>query len=98
MGSGLKVMMASSRLRNSGVSPFRWPEALVAAVVASGTEPDAARGQFAGARVGGHDQTTLRKSALRPMLSVSVALSMTCRRMLNRSGCAFSISSSSSTV
>ena len=40
---------------------------------------------------------TLRKSALRPLLSVRLALSITCNRMLNTSGCAFSISSSSST-
>ncbi len=39
--------------------------------------------------------TTCRKSALRPLLSVSVAWSMTCSRMLKMSGCAFSISSSS---
>jgi hypothetical protein len=41
--------------------------------------------------------TTLRKSALRPLLSVSVPWSITCSRMLKMSGCAFSISSSSST-
>ena len=39
---------------------------------------------------------TLRKSALRPLLSVSVPWSITCSRMLKMSGCAFSISSSSS--
>ena len=38
--------------------------------------------------------TTCRKSALRPLLSVSVAWSMTCSRMLKMSACAFSISSS----
>jgi alkylation response protein AidB-like acyl-CoA dehydrogenase len=37
--------------------------------------------------------TTLRKSALRPLLSVSVAWSITWRSRLNTSGCAFSISS-----
>ena len=42
--------------------------------------------------------TTWRKSALRPLLSVSVAWSITCSRMLKMSGCAFSISSSSSTA
>jgi hypothetical protein len=36
---------------------------------------------------------TLRKSALRPLLSVSVPWSITCSRMLKMSGCAFSISS-----
>ena len=41
---------------------------------------------------------TLRKSALRPLLSVSVPWSITCSRMLKMSGCAFSISSSSSTA
>ena len=41
---------------------------------------------------------TLRKSALRPLLSVSVPWSITCSRMLKISGCAFSISSSSSTA
>jgi ATP-dependent Clp protease ATP-binding subunit ClpA len=41
---------------------------------------------------------TLRKSALRPLLSVSVPWSITCSRMLKMSGCAFSISSSSSTL
>ena len=41
---------------------------------------------------------TLRKSALRPLLSVSVPWSITCSSMLKMSGCAFSISSSSSTA
>jgi hypothetical protein len=40
---------------------------------------------------------TLRKSALRPLLSVSVPWSITCSSTLKMSGCAFSISSSSST-
>ena len=40
---------------------------------------------------------TLRKSALRPLLSVSVPWSITCNRMLKMSGWAFSISSNSST-
>ena len=41
---------------------------------------------------------TLRKSALRPLLSVSVPWSMTWSSTLKTSGCAFSISSSSSTA
>ena len=41
--------------------------------------------------------TTLRKSTVLPWWSVSLPWSITCSRMLNRSGCAFSISSSSST-
>ena len=41
---------------------------------------------------------TLRKSALRPLLSVSVPWSITCSSTLKTSGCAFSISSSSSTA
>ena len=40
----------------------------------------------------------LRKSAFLPLLSVRVAWSMTCSSTLNRSGCAFSISSSRSTA
>ncbi|MNT79721.1 hypothetical protein D3C72_2190880 [compost metagenome] len=40
---------------------------------------------------------TLRKSALRPLLSVRVPLSITCSSRLKTSGCAFSISSSSTT-
>ena len=40
---------------------------------------------------------TLRKSTDLPLWSVSLPWSITCSRMLNRSGCAFSISSSSST-
>ncbi len=40
---------------------------------------------------------TWRKSVLRPLLSVSVPWSITCSSRLNTSGCAFSISSSSST-
>jgi len=39
----------------------------------------------------------LRKSTLRPRLSVSWPSSSTCSRMWNTSGCAFSISSSSTT-
>src|SRR4026208_2294739 len=38
-----------------------------------------------------------RKSTLRPCESVSFPSSSTCRRMLNTSGCAFSISSSRTT-
>ncbi|MNC88913.1 hypothetical protein D3C83_47860 [compost metagenome] len=41
--------------------------------------------------------TMLRKSAFLPLLSVSVPWSITCSRMLKMSGCAFSISSSSTT-
>src|SRR6185436_15653784 len=40
---------------------------------------------------------TLRKSTCLPLWSVSLPWSITCRRMLNRSGCAFSISSRRST-
>ena len=40
---------------------------------------------------------TCLKSLFLPLLSVSVPWSITCRRMLNTSGCAFSISSSSRT-
>ena len=40
---------------------------------------------------------TLRKSALRPLLSVSVPWSITCSSKLKTSGCAFSISSNSNT-
>ena len=42
-------------------------------------------------------KTTFLKSAALPVLSVIVAWSITCRRALNRSGCAFSISSSNNT-
>ena len=40
----------------------------------------------------------LRKSTVRPWESVRRPSSRICRRMLNTSGCAFSISSSSSTL
>jgi energy-coupling factor transporter ATP-binding protein EcfA2 len=40
---------------------------------------------------------TLRKSALRPLLSVSVPWSITCSNTLKIAGCAFSISSSNNT-
>ena len=40
----------------------------------------------------------LRKSTVRPWASVSLPSSRICRRMLKTSGCAFSISSSSSTL
>ncbi|MNT43974.1 hypothetical protein D3C72_1804730 [compost metagenome] len=41
--------------------------------------------------------TTFLKLASRPLVSVSTPRSITCNRMLKMSGCAFSISSSSST-
>ncbi|KAG0927054.1 hypothetical protein G6F31_018186 [Rhizopus arrhizus] len=41
--------------------------------------------------------TTFLKLASRPLVSVSTPRSITCSRMLKMSGCAFSISSSSST-
>ena len=89
--------MASSRLRNSGVnrrlmSPISSPcwrefmKPMVALFIVSAPA-------FVVMMM-----ITLRKSALRPLLSVSVPWSITCSSTLKTSGCAFSISSISSTA
>ncbi len=92
-----KRMIASSRLRNSGVnmrliSAISSPASRVFVKPIDGRLPIASAPAFVVMMM-----MTLRKSALRPLLSVSVPWSMTCSRMLKMSGCAFSISSSSST-
>ena len=46
-------------------------------------------GHFERAGVDGHDQTTLRKSTARPLWSVSLPWSITCKRMLNSPGAPF---------
>jgi len=102
-----KVTMASRRLRNSGLNtrssaalardaavlrrasssgPAAWPKPIDAA--------DSSREPALEVMI----STTCRKSALRPLLSVSVAWSITCSRMLNTSWCAFSISSRRTTL
>ena len=48
--------------------------------------------------VGGHDQTVLRKSTVRPWPSVRRPSSKIWSRVLKTSGCAFSISSKSTTL
>ena len=89
--------IASSRLRNSGVNRR---------LIASSSSPVALRLAEADRRPCARSaapalvvmiRMTLRKSTCLPLWSVSLPWSITCSRMLNRSGCAFSISSSSST-
>ena len=95
-GRPAKAMTASRRLRNSGVNMR---------LIASVSSPSRlARPKPIGALARSDApafvvmiRMTLRKSTDLPLWSVSLPWSITCRRMLNRSGCAFSISSSSST-
>ncbi len=90
-------MMESSRLRNSGENFFLiidMPSELWSCCV----KPiDARLISWAPALVV-ITRITLRKSALRPLLSVSVPWSITCRSRLKTSGSAFSISSSNTTA
>ena len=90
-------MVASSRLRNSGVnmrliSPISSPAALLCVKPIDVFDSSVAPALVVMMMM------TLRKSALRPLLSVSVPWSITCSRMLKMSGCAFSISSISTTL
>ena len=92
----LKETMASKRLRNSGVKNF-----LISAI----SSPDSRAlvkpmVDFCIASAPAlvvMMMITLRKSVLRPLLSVKVPWSITCKRILKISGWAFSISSSKST-
>ncbi len=91
-----KLIVASRRLRNSGVN-IRLMSAISSPASFESLKPiDRFCSDSAPAFVV-MMMMTLRKSALRPLLSVSVPWSITCSRMLKMSGCAFSISSSSST-
>jgi hypothetical protein len=80
----------SSRLRNSGVKvrsmarlacDVSWPPS-----ERPGLKPTDLRDISCAPALVVRISTTLRKSALRPLLSVSVAWSITCSKMLNRSG------------
>ena len=106
--SGRKLTIASSRLRNSGLKTRSTAvlERASAARWRLSSEPDTGESvkpmlPALISRDPAFDvmiSTTCRKSALRPLLSVSVAWSITCSRMLKMSGCAFSISSSRTTL
>ncbi len=81
-GSDEKNTVASSRLRNSGVntrSSAFLPSLLSPTVSPKPIRPAASSREPALLVM---MRMVLRKSALRPLLSVSVALSITCRRML----------------
>ncbi len=89
-------MIASSRLRNSGVN-IRLMSAISSPCSRDDVKPIVARFIVSAPALVVMMMITLRKSARRPLLSVSEPWSITCSRMLKMSGCAFSISSSSST-
>jgi UDP-2,3-diacylglucosamine hydrolase len=92
--SDLKLTIASRRLRNSGVNS-RLMSAISSPASFEFVKPiDALFSDSAPALVV-MMMMTLRKSALRPLLSVSVPWSITWSSTLKTSGCAFSISSSS---
>ena len=97
--SALKVMTASSRLRNSGLKTLsmallpRLPASRATSLEKPIIPPLISREPAFDVMI----RIDCRKSALRPVLSVSVAWSITCSRILKRSGWAFSISSSNST-
>ena len=96
--NGLKVMISSIRLINSGLRCF------LSAEMISFSMDSIWDGEFASASI--HKWlprllviiiTVFLKSTIRPWPSVNLPSSRTWRRVLNTSGCAFSISSSSTT-
>ncbi len=89
-------MVASRRLRNSGVN-IRLISAISSPCSRAVVKPMVALFIVSAPALVVMMMITLRKSALRPLLSVSAPWSITCSRILKMSGCAFSISSSSST-
>ncbi len=89
--------IASSRLRNSGVNS-RLMSAISSPDSRGLVKPMVALFIVSAPALVVMTMMTLRKSALRPLLSVSVPWSITCSSTLKTSGCAFSISSSSSTA
>ena len=98
ISNALNGIHASKRLRNSGVkvrsiAPFALP--LVAELLRKPSPP--LESSLAPAFVV-IIKITLRKSAFLPLLSVNVALSITCKSKLNKFGCAFSISSKTKTA
>ncbi|CFE79798.1 Uncharacterised protein [Mycobacterium tuberculosis] len=80
-----KMSTSSSRLMNSGLNVAR-----TAASTCSALPPDP--------RLDVRIKMVLRKSTVRPCPSVSRPSSRTCSSTSNTSGCAFSISSNSTTV
>ena len=89
-------MVASSRLRNSGVN-MRLMASVSSPSRLVRPKPIGALARSDAPALVVMIRITLRKSTDLPLWSVSLPWSITCRRILNRSGCAFSISSSSST-
>ncbi|MNP36772.1 hypothetical protein D3C76_1301830 [compost metagenome] len=89
--------MLSRRLRNSGVKIFLI-SSIASVLLSWWIRPMDLRSVSRTPALVVITITTLRKSALRPLLSVSVPLSITCSSRLKTSGCAFSISSSSRTA
>jgi len=89
-------MVASRRLRNSGVN-----KRLIASESSPSrfdlVKPKADLARSAAPALVVMIRMTFLKSTVLPLWSVSLPWSITCSRMLNRSGCAFSISSSNST-
>ena len=91
-----KEMIASSRLRNSGVN-MRLIASISSPACFERVKPMVFLASDSAPALVVMTMQTLRKSAFLPLLSVRVPWSITCSRMLKMSGCAFSISSSSST-
>jgi hypothetical protein len=96
-GRWLKPMTASSRLRNSGVN-MRVIASMSSPSRTELPKPNAALARSAAPALVVMIKITLRKSTVLPLWSVSLPWSITWSRILNRSGWAFSISSSRSTV
>ncbi len=94
---GAKGMVASRRLRNSG-EKIRLIASVSSPLLCGGLKPMLARCISNAPALLVMIRITCRKSVERPVLSVSFPWSMICRRILNRSGCAFSISSRSRTA
>jgi len=89
-------MIASSRFLNSGVN-MRLIASISSPILTDGVKPICVRASDSAPALVVMTMHTFLKSAFLPLLSVSVPWSITCRSTLKMSGCAFSISSSSST-
>ena len=91
-----KPTMASKRLRNSGVNK-RLISAISSPAWRGLVKPMVALFMVSAPALVVMMTITLRKSALRPLLSVNVPWSITCNKTLKMSGWAFSISSNNRT-
>src|SRR6267143_394939 len=91
--SGRKMMMSSTRFKNSGLNAWRSSSITFVSDCSHAICPVPASIKYCDPMFDVMISTVLRKSTVRPCESVSRPSSRICSRMLNTSGCAFSISS-----